>query len=193
MNEASSGPVTQILQAADRGEENAAAELLPLMYTELRRLAKALMVKVPPGNTLQPTALVHEAYLRLVGGEDPGWSGRGHFFAAAAHAMRRILVDQARRKARVKHGGDRKRIGVDDVELTVESPIEDVLALDRALRRLEQEHPDAARVVMLRYFAGLPAQEAAACLGVSLSTVERRWRAARAVLYTQLADPEDGK
>ena len=186
--------LSRTLHAASNGDETAAAELLPLMYTELRGLAAALMSKVPPGNTLQPTALVHEAYLRVVGEADPGWNGRGHFFASAAQAMRRILVDQARRKSRRKHGGDRARVPIDDADLAIEPPHEDMLALDDALRRLEHEAPEAARVVLLRYFAGLTAAETAGALNVSLSTVERRWRAARAVLHSLLVDghPDSG-
>jgi len=168
--------------------EAAAADLLPEVYAELRKLARLLMKKVPPGNTLQPTALVHEAYLRLVGNRDPGWDGRRHFFAAAARAMREILVDQARRKARRKHGGDRVRVGVDP-ELAIEPPSGDLLALDQALRRLEEAAPRTAQVVELRYFAGLTVVEAAAALGVSRSTVEREWRFARAFLHSQMVPP----
>jgi RNA polymerase sigma factor (TIGR02999 family) len=150
------------------------------------------MAKTPPGNTLQPTALVHEAYLRLVGREDPGWSSRGHFFAAAAQAMRHILVEQARRKGRQKHGGGRRRLDVDDVDLAIESPVEDMLALDEALSRLRESDKRKADVVMLRYFAGLTIEETAKMLGVSEPTVERDWRFARALLYDQLTPPEPG-
>jgi RNA polymerase sigma factor (TIGR02999 family) len=178
--------VTEVLEAA-RSNEKRAEELLPLVYTELRKLAGALMAKLPPGNTLQPTALVHEAYLRLVADSGIGWDGRGHFFAAAAQSMRRILVDQARRKARPKHGGDRRRQNVDEVELAIESPAEDMLALNEALAVLEREAPRAARVVSLRYFAGLSVQETALAMRLSVSTVEREWRFARAYLFTRLA------
>ncbi len=191
MSEASPGPITEILQAADRGDEKAAAELLPLVYKELRSLARALMARVPPGNTLQPTALVHEAYLRLIGDEATGWNSRGHFFAAAAQAMRQILVDQARRKARPKHGGDRRRLNSDEVELAIEAPNDDVLALDEALKLLENTDPRAAQVVALRYFAGLTAQETASSMDLSLSTVEREWRFARTFLYTRLTDMKE--
>ena len=160
------------------------------VYEELRRLARSLMAKTPPGNTLQPTALVHEAYLRLVGQEDPGWDCRGHFFAAAAQAMRQILVDQARRKAAAKHGGGQQRVDVDNLDLPIESPSEDMLALDEALHRLREQDPRKADVVMLRYFAGLTIAETARVLGISDKTVERDWRFARAVLYRQLDLPE---
>ncbi len=183
-----SGPVTQLLEAASRGEAKAAAELLPLVYSELRNLARILMAKVPPGNTLQPTALVHEAYLRLVGDEDPGWKGRGHFFGAAAQAMRQILVEQARRKARRKHGGGQQRVDLDDVHLSVEPTCPDILALDEALSGLEADDPRAAQVVMLRFFAGLTIEEIAAVTDLSVSTIEREWRFARAFLHSQLVD-----
>jgi RNA polymerase sigma factor (TIGR02999 family) len=151
------------------------------------------MAKTPPGNTLQPTALVHEAYLRLIGKEDPGWNSRGHFFAASAQAMRRILVEQARRKRRLKHGGDRRRVDADDVGLAIEPPIEDMLALDEALTRLRDHDPRKADVVMLRYFAGLTIEETAKVLGVSEPTVERDWRFARVLLYDQLTPRETGE
>lgn len=180
--------VTVILQAAANGDSRAAAELLPLVYHELRRLAQARLGKTPPGNTLQPTALVHEAYLRLIGTNDPGWQNRGHFFGAAAVAMRQILVDQARRKASLKHGGDRQRQDADLNEPTFDGPKEDVLALDEALRRLEAEDPRKGQIVNLRYFAGLTAEETAAALGVSLGTVEREWRYIKRWLYAELAE-----
>jgi len=186
MSEVSPGTVTRMLRAAELGDAEAARAVLPLVYGELRRLARALMVKTPAGNTLQPTALVHEAYVRLVGKEDPGWNSRGHFFAAAAEAMRRILVEQARRKARQKHGGDLKRVNADEVDLPFEVPTEDILALDEALERLKQTDKRKADVVMLRYFAGLTIEETASALGISEPTVERDWRFARALLYDQL-------
>lgn len=192
MAEQSTGPVTQMLQAASGGDPQAAVDLLPLVYSELRQLARARMAKTPPGNTLQPTALVHEAYVRLVGGECPSWNSRGHFFAAAAQAMRQILVDRARRKATLKRGGLRKRVSLDAVEPAIEPPPEDVLALDEALAHLEQADPRKAKIVMLRYFAGLTASETAAALDVSVPTVEREWRFARAFLYTVLSDQEPG-
>lgn len=184
------GMVTQILQAVERGDAKAAEELLPIVYEELRKLARSLMAKTPPGNTLQPTALVHEAYLRLVGAEDPGWNSRGHFFAAASHAMRRLLVEQARRKAAVRHGGSMKRVDADGVDLPIETPSIDVLALDDALERLAQRDRRSADIVMLRYFAGLTIEETAKVLGISDPTVARDWQFARLFLYDQLAPRE---
>jgi len=178
--------VTQVLQAVEAGDAGAAERLLPIVYAELRKLGRSLMAKTPPGNTLQPTALVHEAYLRLVGKEDPGWNSRGHFFASAALAMRRILVEQARRKGRHKRGGGRQRLDVDEMEIPIEAPAEDVLALDDALTRLQKRDKRKADVVMLRYFAGLTIEETAAVLQVSEPTVERDWRFARALLYDEL-------
>jgi RNA polymerase sigma factor (TIGR02999 family) len=178
--------VTQVLKALEQGDPRAAEQLLPLVYAELRALARSLMGKVPPGNTLQPTALVHQAYLRIIGNEDPGWNSRGHFFAAAAQAMRRILVEQARRKAAMKHGGDERRVDFDDAEIHIESPSEEILALDRALDRLAQVDERKARVVELRYLVGLDIAETAQVLGVSEPTVERDWRFARAYLFEQL-------
>ena len=184
------GAVTQMLRAASGGDPQASAELLPLVYSELRKLARARMAKTPPGNTLQPTALVHEAYVRLVGSDDPSWDSRGHFFAAAAQAMRRILVEQARRKASAKHGGGRKRLDMDGREPIFEPPSEDVLALDEALTRLEQADSRQAKVVMLRYFAGLTTEETATALDISARTVEREWRFARALLFDLLSGDE---
>jgi len=185
------GPVTEMLRAASAGDSQAAADLLPLVYAELRKLARARMAKTPPGNTLQPTALVHEAYLRLIGRNDPSWNSRGHFFAAAAQSMRQILVEQARRKASIKHGGGRKRIDVADAEPFVEPPAEDLLALDEALTRLERANPRQGKIVMLRYFAGLTNEETAAALDVSLRTVEREWRFVRSFLFSQLSDSDN--
>jgi RNA polymerase sigma factor (TIGR02999 family) len=182
--------VTAILRAVEAGDAKASGELLPIVYEELRQLARSLMAKTPPGNTLQPTALVHEAYLRLVGREDPGWNGRGHFFGAAAQAMRHILVEQARRKARHKHGGDRKRLDVDEIDIPIEMPAEDMIALDEALERLRARDARKAEVVTLRYFAGLTIEETAKVLNVTGRTVERDWRFARALLNQQL-NPTD--
>ncbi len=187
MSEQPVGPVTQMLRAASDGDPRAAADLLPLIYDELRKLAQARMAKTPPGNTLQPTALVHEAYLRLIGSDDPSWHSRGHFFAAAAQAMRQILVEQARRKASLKHGGGRKRVALEDIDLAIEPPAEDVLALDEALTQLEKADSRKGNVVMLRFFAGLTNEETAAALGISVPTVEREWRFSRAFLYTVLS------
>jgi len=183
-------PVTRILQAIDAGDSAAADELLPLVYRELRQLARALMIKTPPGNTLQPTELVHDAFLRLVGTEDPGWTGRAHFFGAAAQAMRQILVDQARRKSAKRHGGGAQRMDADEVDLPIQAPVDDMIALDEALERLREHDPRKADVVHLRFFAGLTIEETAQILGVSEPTVERDWRFARTLLYTQLQDPQ---
>jgi RNA polymerase sigma factor (TIGR02999 family) len=176
--------VTRLLDAAAAGDPTAAADLLPLVYGELRKLAAARLVAEPPGQTLQATALVHEAYVRLVGGEPArGWDGRGHFFAAAAEAMRRILVDRARHKQTEKAGGGRRRVELDEVEpAAVEPDRDDVLALDEALRQLEAKDPRKAELVKLRFFAGLTAVQAAAALGVSPSTAEKDWMYARSWL-----------
>jgi RNA polymerase sigma factor (TIGR02999 family) len=167
-----------------------AAELLPVVYRELRNLARARLAKLPPGNTLQPTALVHEAFMRVIGDEDPGWDSKGHFFAAAAEAMRRVLVDQARRKKRMKRGGDRKRIDTEDFDVPLAAPVEDILALDAALKRLEADDSRKAKIVSLRYFAGLTRDETAAALGLSVATIDREWRYIVARLHKELADTE---
>lgn len=193
MSEPPSDKVTRMLAAIRTGDAGASAELLPLVYSELRKLARSLMAKIPPGNTLQPTALVHEAYLRLVASSESSWDHRGHFFSAAAQAMRQILVDQARRKSARKHGGGQQRIGMSGADRggpIIEPPVVNMLALDRALTRLERDDPRKAEVVKLRYFAGLNAAETAAALGVSLPTVERDWRFARAVLISELGEGE---
>jgi RNA polymerase sigma factor (TIGR02999 family) len=163
-----------------------AAELLPAVYAELRRLAAALSTKLPPGQTLQPTALVHEAYLNLVGRGDPGWEGRRHFFAAAARAMREILIAQAQRKASHKHGGHAKRVEMGEGLAVIEPPADDLLALDEAIRKLEASRPLLAEVVLLRYYAGLTFEETAEVVGRSVSTLKREWRFARASLARQL-------
>lgn len=175
--------ITHILVAVEAGDRKAAADLLPLVYSELRKLAKARMADEAPGQTLQPTALVHEAYLRLVGpADEPQWQNRGHFFAAAAEAMRRILVDAARRKQSHKHGGDRKRANLTDIPANDEVVDEQLLALDGALTRFASEDPVAAHVVELRHFAGLSIEEAANALGISRATAYRHWTYARAWL-----------
>lgn len=183
--------VTRLLDAAAAGDPAAAADLLPLVYDELRKLASARLAEEQPGQTLQPTALVHEAYLRLVDVKQAQhWSGRGHFFAAAAEAMRRILIDQARRKLRPKHGGDRMRIDLDELALpSAGDRAEILLALDEALNALATVEPAKAELVKLRYFAGLTLEEAAACLGVSLATAKRHWTVARAWLFAALSNP----
>jgi RNA polymerase sigma factor (TIGR02999 family) len=181
--------VTRILYAIGQGDACASAELLPLVYDDLRRLALEKMAHEKPGQTLQATALVHESYLRLVGpGEERHWDSRGHFFAAAAEAMRRILVEQARRKQRVRHGGGRKRIDLDEACSVALPPDDDLLALDEALTRLAARDPVRAQLVTLHFFAGLTMPEAARTLGISLSTAERNWRFARAWLYAELMD-----
>lgn len=177
-----------------RLERMPASELLPLVYEELRRLAESRLARLPPGQTLQPTALVHDAYLRLVGDRDPGWNGRGHFFGAAARAMRNILVDQARRKSALRHGGDRRRLILDErgvLDVPVDADTDEVLSLDHVLGRLEQEHPRQAQVVLLRYFAGLTNEQVADLLGVATTTVKRDWRFARAWLRREMGEGED--
>jgi len=183
--------VTGVLQAAAAGDAEAAAALLPLVYEELHRLAQARLRRTPPGNTLQTTALIHEAYLKLVGSGDPGWNGRNHFFGAAARAMRDILVDQARRKAAAKHGGAMRRVDLDQAEIVLDEPPEALLALEEALKRLETEEPRLGEIVMLRYFAGLTQGETAAALGVSERTVERDWRYIKAWLRRELEGGAD--
>ena len=185
------------MSAIDQGDPHAAEQLLPLVYDELRKLAAHKLAQEKPGQTLQATALVHEAYLRLVpsGGRQPSesqhWNSRGHFFAAAAEAMRRILVDNARRKLRPKHGGDRRRVDLDQA-LSVADPQENLVALDDALARLAAQEPVKAEVIKLRYFAGLSVEETARCLGISPATVKRHWTVARAWLFAALSENEAG-
>jgi len=168
----------------------AAAELLPTLYAELRHLAGALSARLPPGQTLQPTALVHEAYLKLVRDQDPGWEGRRHFFGAAAQAMREILIDQARRKASVKHGGHGRRIELTEGLALIEPPTDDLLALDEAIQRLQGEEPRLGEIVQLRYYAGLSLEETASVVGRSVRTITREWRQARAWLAGRLRPGE---
>jgi RNA polymerase sigma factor (TIGR02999 family) len=179
--------VSRILSAIEHGDPTAAERLLPLVYDELRRLAAVRLAREKPGQTLQATALVHEAYLRLVN-PDRGqrWDGRGHFFAAAAEAMRRILVEQARRKRSGKHGGGWQRLDVDAASLAAPEPDVDLLALDAALHRLAEHDPLKARLVELRYFAGLTGDQAAAVLGISASSADRHWVYTRAWLRREL-------
>jgi RNA polymerase sigma factor (TIGR02999 family) len=190
--------VTRVLEAVGRGDPQAAGRLLPLVYDELRRLAAAKLARERPGQTLDATALVHEAYLRLVGGADagaaePGWDGRRHFFAAAAEAMRRILVENARRKGRDKHGGGRRREYADLDGLDASGPDDELLALHEALEQFAAHDPLKAKLVELRFFGGLTLPEAAECLGVSLSTADRGWRYARAWLYAAMSGDEPEK
>jgi RNA polymerase sigma factor (TIGR02999 family) len=175
--------VTRLLEAAHRGDRQAAAELLPLVYDELRKLAAAKLAQEKPGQTLDATALVHEAYLRLVGATpQAAFEGRGHFFAAAAEAIRRILVEQARRRQAAKRGGQRRREELDPDRIAAPVPEDELLALHEALDRLAESHPEKAELVKLRYFAGLTADQAAAALGLSPSTADRHWAYARAWL-----------
>jgi RNA polymerase sigma factor (sigma-70 family) len=210
-NEAMSD-VTRILSQIDSGDPAAAEQLLPLVYDELRRLARQRLTHEKPGQTLQATALVHEAYLRLVSSGDrdsmlgaegarcerspqgpnpepraPSFNSRGHFFAAAAEAMRRILIENVRRKGRLKHGGGRQRVDFDSQAEVGQEAESDLIALDDALQRLEQEEPAAAAVMKLRYFAGLTIEQAAQALGISVRTANRHWAYARAWLYQQLS------
>jgi RNA polymerase sigma factor (TIGR02999 family) len=179
--------VTRILSAIEQGDPSAAAQLLPLVYDELRKLAAERMAQEKPGQTLQATALVHEAYLRLVDTQKAQhWNSRGHFFAAAAEAMRRILVERARKRRRLKRGGDRQRLNLDALQLSVPEAADELLALDEALAELARKHPDKAELVKLRYFAGLTVAEAAQALGISTSTADRHWTYARAWLYRRI-------
>ena len=191
MEEVPPHPISAAVEALARGETETASRLLPLLYTELRRLAGQMMRRLPPGQTLQPTALVHEAYLKVAGKKGEGWEGRRHFFGAAARAMRDILVDQARRKAAPKHGGNRRRVALDVDQPAIESPHEDVLALAEFMERLEEEDPRKAEIVNLRFFAGMSRAAIAELLGISETTVKLEWRFARAWMRTEFAD--DGR
>jgi RNA polymerase sigma factor (TIGR02999 family) len=194
--------VTRILSAIEHGDPSAAEQLLPLVYDELRRLAADKLAREKPGQTLQATALVHEAYLRLVGDqaartdseEAIHWDSRRHFFAAAAEAMRRILIDGARRKRTEKHGGELQRVNLDDVDVVADARSPDLLAIDEALTKLAAEDPLKAQLVNLRYFAGLSVQEAAAAMGISRATADRYWSYARIFLYCELGgQPRPGE
>jgi RNA polymerase sigma factor (TIGR02999 family) len=181
--------VTRILSAIEHGDPHAAEQLLPLVYDELRRLAAQRLAQEQPGQTLQATALVHEAYLRLVDVEKAQlWNSRGHFFAAAAEAMRRILIDNARRKQRPKHGGDRQRVELDEACSLADEGDEQILLVNDALEKLAQESPDKAAFVKLRFFAGLSAQEAAEAIGISRATADRYWSYAKVFIYCALED-----
>ena len=186
--------ITQILSQIEQGDPSAAEQLLPLVYDELRKLAAAKLAQEKPGQTLQATALVHDAYIRLVDVQKAQhWDSRGHFFAAAAESMRRILVDMARRKKRPKHGGDLQRVDLDAACTLAEEPCEDILALDEALEKFASVDPRKAEPVKLRFFAGMTIPEAAAALGISHATAERNWTYARVWLYCELDDDTAGK
>ena len=181
--------VTQLLQQIEDGDSRASDELLPLVYAELRRLAQHRLGGVQPNQTLQATALVHEAYLRLVRGESPqNWDSKGHFFSAAAEAMRRILVEKARRKGRKKHGGELQRVNLSESQVVDQVPVADLEALDEALTIFEAEHPDKAELIKLRFFAGLSEEEAAQALGISRATASRHWTFGRTWLFRQMSD-----
>ncbi|HWD21105.1 MAG TPA: sigma-70 family RNA polymerase sigma factor [Verrucomicrobiae bacterium] len=178
--------ITQLLQRLDAGDPRSAEELLPLVYEELRKLAASKMAREAPGQTLQPTALVHEAWLRVAGGTAPAFHGRAHFFGAAAEAMRRILIDRARRKSAQKHGGGQARVEMDDWEIAGPAPDEQLLALDEALGKFAMLEPRKAELVKLRFFAGLTTEQAADALGISEPTAKRWWAYARAWLWEQI-------
>jgi RNA polymerase sigma factor (TIGR02999 family) len=175
--------ITLMLGAIQRGDAKASEDLLPLVYDELRRLASARMAREAAGQTLQPTALVHEAWLQLVGDGERSWENRAHFFGAAADAMRRILIDKARRKSRLKHGGGQSRLDIDELELAETTPDDNVLLINEALEKLEQEDPEQARVVVLKFFGGLTNLEVAENLGIAERTVDRQWACAKARLF----------
>jgi RNA polymerase sigma factor (TIGR02999 family) len=178
--------VTVILNAIRNGDRQASDALLPLVYEELRRLAARRLAHELPGQTLEPTALVHEAYIRLLGDANCGWDSRGHFFSAAAEAMRRILIDRARAKKRLKRGARQKRVDLSQLSLAYDMPPDDLIAVDEALQKLQGEDPAKADLVKLRFFAGLTMTEAAQVLGISRATADRHWRFARAWLYHEL-------
>ena len=182
--------VTRILQSLDHGDPKAADELLPLVYEELRKLAAAKMAQEPANQTLQPTALVHEAWLRLVGGERQDWNSRGHFFGAAAEAMRRILVEVARRKGRLRHGGGIERVPLEGLDPAAITPDERLVQVSEALDHLAEEQPEAAQVIKLRYFAGLTNPQVAETMGISLRSVELHWSWAKAWLFNWIREQE---
>jgi RNA polymerase sigma factor (TIGR02999 family) len=179
--------VTQILQAAGRGDRRAVEDLLPLVYDELRSLAAARMRSELAGHTLQPTALVHEAWLRLVKDEGRTWQNRTHFFHAAAEAMRRILIEHARRKSAVKHGGGQQRLDIADMECAAQLPDENILLIEEALERLAKEHPERAKIVVMKFFGGMTNEEVAAALGIGERTVYRHWECAKLWLFDELS------
>ena len=181
--------VTRVIEAIQQGDPKAADELLPLVYEELRKLAASKMANEAAGNTLQPTALVHEAWLRLVGNDNPKFAGRAHFFAAAAEAMRRILIDKARRKRALRHGGGQKRVDFEPAELASASDDEQLLAVNEALDKLAAQSKPQAELVKLRYFVGMTLEEAAEVLGMSPRTADNYWAHARAWLFRELKTP----
>ncbi len=191
--ERNAGEVTRILSAIRNGNAQVAQELLPLVYDELRRLAAFKLAHEAPGQTLQPTALVHEAWLRLGGDENQAWNGRSHFFGAAAEAMRRILIDNARRKRARRHGGGQQRLDVEELEIAVAVKDDDLLEVDAALERFAAQDQQKAELVKLRYFTGLTIAEAAEILGVSAPTANRWWAYARAWLHKDIEDQKRGR
>lgn len=179
--------ITLVLDAINRGESQASESLLPLVYNELRDLAAARLVQETAGHTLQPTALVHEVWLRLAGAGSKDWKSRAYFFAAAAEAMRRILVEHARRKARLKHGGGQVRLNLEDLDLAEPAPDDKILLVDEALEQLERSHPERARVVVLKFFGGLTNKEVADTLGISERSIDRHWVCAKAWLFQNIS------
>jgi len=179
--------VTRVLNAIEDGDAKAAEELLPLVYDELRRLAAANMAQEAPGHTLQPTALVHEAWLRLVGGGDRQWNGRSHFFGAAAEAMRRILIENARRKRAARHGGGQVKLDIGEIEVAAPAKDDELLAVNEALEKFSVRDKQKAELVKLRYFVGLTTEEAAEVLGISVPTADRWWNYSRAWLFEEIA------
>jgi RNA polymerase sigma factor (TIGR02999 family) len=180
--------ITLVLDAINRGESQASEKLLPLVYNELRNLATARMLRESAGHTLQPTALVHEAWLRLVGDGRQNWKSRAYFFAAAAEAMRRILVEHARRKARVKHGGGQQRLNIEDLDLAEVAPDDKILLVEEALAHLELTNPERSRVVVMKFFGGMTNKEAAETLGIGERSVDRHWVCAKAWLFQKLQE-----
>ena len=185
--------VTRILDAIQQGDSKAADQLLPLVYDELRKLAAHKMTQQPPGQTLQATALVHEAYLRLIGSEPVQWNGRGHFFSAAAEAMRRILIERARTKSARKHGGGLQRVDLDQVDIALDTDDDLLLLLNDALEEFREKDPTAAELIKLRFFVGLPNHQAAELLGVSERTAKRSWAYARAWFYHRMQNKLTGR
>jgi RNA polymerase sigma factor (TIGR02999 family) len=181
--------ITLIFDAINRGEADAPDKLLPLVYDQLRNLAAARMLQESAGHTLQPTALVHEAWLRLASDGNQNWKGRAYFFAAAAEAMRRILVEHARRKARLKHGGGQERLNIEDMDLAESAPDDKILLVDEVLQDLERSNPERARVVVLKFFGGMTNKEVAGTLDISERSVDRHWVCAKAWLFQRLQDP----